>query len=212
MALESALCDTIVGALDADVIVAGRGGKLVYANPRARQRLGDPADDTPLAAIFADWDDELREHLTRAAQSSQWVPVNLNLTCPGGLQPIRFRARGIRQAGTGETLLLLMADRRRDQGFTQLKSLISDLNSELAERRHTQLQLQRALGSEERLHRELIHRVKNNLALLSALISFRRNASNDPDVREAMGDLEFRVRAIAAVHELLDRAGEIDFV
>lgn len=211
MALETALCDTIVGALDADVLVAGRGGRLVYANPKARARIGGAGDGTPLGQIFADWDDEIRQTLTRAAQSNQWVPVNLGLWQQGGLETIRFRARGIRQPGSGETLLLLMADRRRDQGFAQLRTLIRDLNSELADRRHTQTQLQRALDSEERLHKELIHRVKNNLSLLSALISYRRNATNDPDIREALSDLEQRVRAIAAVHELLDRAGEVDF-
>lgn len=210
--IDLALCDTIVTALDADVIVAGRGGKLIYANPRARQRIGEPIEGTALSEIFADWDDELRSHLNRAAQSNQWVPVNLSLKTGGQVEAIRFRARGLRNPESGEARLLLMADRRRDQGFHRLKELISELNAELAERQKVQLRLKEALASEERLHSELIHRVKNNLALLNALIHFRQTATNDPQVRDALRDLEHRVHAILAVHELLDRAGEIDFV
>lgn len=210
--METALCDTIVTALDADVIVAGRGGKLIYANPRARERIGDPPEGASLAGIFADWDEEMRDNLNRAAQSNQWVPVNLSIKQGGQVLPVRFRARGIRNREDGEAMLLLMADRRRDEGFHRLKELVGDLNSELAERRRIQLRLKQALESEERLHLELIHRVKNNLALLNALIHFRQNSTNDPEVRDALKDLEHRVHAILAVHELLDRAGEIDFV
>ena len=210
--IENALCDTIVGALDADVIVAGRGGHVVYANARAVKRLGDVAPDARLDTVFADWDEEMRAHLSRVAQSTQWVPVNLTPLGTGDGQSVRFRARGIREPESGEILLLLMAERHRDQGFDQLRSLIRDLNSELAERRRTQLKLEKALQSEERLHGELIHRVKNNLALLNALIHFRQSSTNNPDVKEALKDLEFRIHAILAVHDLLDRAGEIDFV
>ena len=207
---RNALCDSIVWALDADVLVVGEGGRLVYANRRALERLGQHDDDVPLEKVFRDWDDEMRAHLTRVAQSNQWVPVNLTPQSLG--EPVRFRARGLREKETGKVRLLLMADRRRDQGFHQLRNLIKELNHELHERQRIQFDLERALGSEERLHSELIHRVKNNLALLNALIHFRRNASNNPEVRDALKDLEMRIHAITAVHELLDRAGEIDHV
>lgn len=208
--LDDALCDVVISGLDADVVLVGRGGRLIYANPRARERLGDPADGAEVTDIFADWDADMRDQMTRTAQANQWVPVNLTPRANG--EAMRFRARGIRHGATGETMLLLLADRRRDQGFTRLKALVRELNQELSEKRRTQLALRGALDSEERLHSELIHRVKNNLSLLNALIHFRRNATNDPNVRESLKELEQRVHAILAVHDLLDRAGEIDYV
>ena len=108
--------------------------------------------------------------------------------------------------------MLLVADRNRDDGFKQLRQLIRELNRELDGKRRLNLRLQNSLNAETRLHRELIHRVKNNLSLLNAFVGAKINGSSDTNVQEALGDITHRILAISAVHDLLDQAGEIDYV
>ena len=206
------LCERILAGVDHEILLVGKGGRIVYTNRSAARTLehdGRATLDDVLRGLDGDW----RHGLRGAAQSSTLVPVNLRVISGShaGLE-MKFRARGLRDPESGEALLMLMADRNRDTGFSELKKLVRDLNSELAERRALQKKLETALESEQRLHHELIHRVKNNLTLLTSLIHFRQETSDDPAVTAVLDNLEHRILAILAVHEILDRAGEIDWV
>ena len=210
--LEGSLCNKVVNSLDEEIIVLNGQGHVSFANRRARDTLGEIEPDQPLSKLFVGLENGVGERLRRIAQSSIWAPINLTLgDGPHRGVSLKFRGRGF-VGDDGVQQIMLVASRDRDKGFEQLRSLVRDLNSELAERQKTNRRLNAALDSEERLHRELIHRVKNNLSLLSALISTRRSTSTSDDVRNVLEELEHRIQAVAAVHTLLDDAGEIDFV
>lgn len=200
----------IVDSFDEELFVFGAGGNLEYCNEIARLQLPEGEHHT-FDSLFGDGGVASRR-LAAVSGSSDWAPVNL----PSRLAPeadgeLKFRGRGMRTAD-GEIVSILLADRDRDEKFIQCRQLVQELNVQLAQRQKLNDQLTEALATEERLHRELIHRVKNNLALLQALISLRRYETSEPAVRDALDELEHRVHAIVAVHQLLDQAGEIDFV
>lgn len=74
----------------------------------------------------------------------------------------------------------------------------------IAVARHGDLmRLRQALKSERLINREIYHRVKNNLTLISSLLRLQSKASNDPRVSDALLDSESRVRTIAVIHEML---------
>ena len=209
--LSEPICNRVINSLDGEVIVIDRAGQVVFVNDRAIETLGAVPDKNRISDFFEGG--QGGERLRRIAQTSIWAPVNFTLKSgPMRGMELKFRGCGFREKGAQESQVLLVADRHRDQGFTQLRKLIRDLNRDLAERQQTANRLQGALVSEERMHTELIHRVKNNLSLLSALISTRRNTSQSEEARTALQDLEHRVQAIASVHEILDRAGAIEMV
>ncbi|GEM_PF-3414566 len=210
-ALTHTLCQGIVSRLEQEIILADRSGRILYANERAREGIDGEIEERRLRDIFSDTDPAPLEKLDYAMSSTQWMPANLTFA-HGSLAgvEVKFRARGYRE--DGQVRLLLIGDRNRDEGFRQLRDLVRRLNDELAEKRDLAHRLQRALDSEANLHRELIHRVKNNLALLTALVSLRRNATPDEAVEQALKDLEMRIHAIRAVHDILDQAGEISKV
>lgn len=210
--LSEKLCAKVVNSLDDEILVLDGAGAVSFANARATETFGSLEDGPPLSQLFEHTENGAAERLRRIAQSSIWAPVNFTLASgPHRGIELKFRGRGF-SGENGEAQILLVADRQRDKGFEQLRKLVRELNSELAARRRANRRLKGALASEERLHRELIHRVKNNLGLLSSLINTRRNAADDEGVRQALEELEHRVQAVAAVHELLDEAGEIDYV
>ena len=206
--LSDALCAKIVAGLSREILVADSNGAIVFANARAKEALEGTQVEN-LRDLFDDSDGELGSRLRKVGGSNQPFPINLTYSTGeyAGMEQ-KFRGRGLLD-DDDRLVTLLMADSHRDEGFTQLRKLVRRLNRELAQKHELAGELQRALDSEGNLHRELIHRVKNNLALLTALVSLRRNASDEDSVKEALKDLEMRIHAIRAVHDILDKAGEI---
>ena len=210
--LSQGRCQRIVEHLAHEVVLLGGDGSVLFGNEAARNAFGKDLDGGNFAELVIDTPNKPKRKLALAMRSNQWMPINLTIA-KGAMKGVELHMRGRGFRGDdGKPELLLIGDRRRDEGFQQLRALIRNLNQELAKRQEANSVLERALDAESRLHRELIHRVKNNLALLNALISFRRRATNNDEVQEALNDLEMRVHAIRAVHDLLDQAGEIDRV
>lgn len=73
-------------------------------------------------------------------------------------------------------------------------------------------ELQAALQAKDALMRELHHRVKNNMQLVSSLINLHDEMIADPDARRNMEELRLRVLSIAAVHERLYESAEVGAV
>jgi two-component sensor histidine kinase len=71
------------------------------------------------------------------------------------------------------------------------------------ERRNTEQQLQSSLAEKEALLQEIHHRVKNNLQVITSLLSIQATRAGNPEVQSILADTENRVRAIAALHESL---------
>ncbi|HEY6033074.1 MAG TPA: sensor histidine kinase, partial [Kofleriaceae bacterium] len=64
------------------------------------------------------------------------------------------------------------------------------------------------LEQKQALLREIHHRVKNNLQLVSSLLNLQASRITDPAVAELFADSRNRVRSMALVHENLYRAGD----
>ena len=66
---------------------------------------------------------------------------------------------------------------------------------------------ERALISKDATIREIHHRVKNNLQTVAAMLRLQARRASTAEAREALGEAELRVAAIAVVHESL--SGEV---
>jgi len=71
-------------------------------------------------------------------------------------------------------------------------------------------ELEKALVEKTVLLKEIHHRVKNNLAVISSLLSMRADATETPEVRLALEDSQQRVRSIALIHEHLYGSEHLD--
>lgn len=91
----------------------------------------------------------------------------------------------------------------------QQADLYQRVQLELRERRQIEAQLRSSLQEKEVLLKEVHHRVKNNLQIISALLSFQAEAIQDPRLLAALKDSENRLRAMALIHETIYQAEDL---
>ncbi len=87
---------------------------------------------------------------------------------------------------------------------TELESLIQVRTADL----------RRSLEEKEVLLREVHHRVKNNLQVISSLLALQQRRLEGTEAAQALGEAHARVRSISLVHDQLYRAadlGDVDF-
>lgn len=74
---------------------------------------------------------------------------------------------------------------------------------DITERRRAQEKIENALQEKIVLLNEVHHRVKNNLQVISSLLNLQAQHVDDPLLRQALGESQGRVRAMALTHQLL---------
>lgn len=80
---------------------------------------------------------------------------------------------------------------------------------DLTERKEIEDQLRKALKEKESLLREVHHRVKNNLQLISSLLNLQFSAIKDPQVGQLFKECQIRITSIALLHDTLHRSQDL---
>jgi PAS domain S-box-containing protein len=87
-------------------------------------------------------------------------------------------------------------------------SITRDVSSQIEEEQA----LMDSAKQKDMLIREVHHRVKNNLAILTSLVNMQKNEFTDHKTLDVFSDLQFRVKAMALVHEELYKSRNIEFI
>jgi two-component sensor histidine kinase/DNA-binding NarL/FixJ family response regulator len=85
----------------------------------------------------------------------------------------------------------------------ELRRTNSDLSLEIAERKKVEERLKASLEEKEVLLREVHHRVKNNLQIVSSLLDLQYFNINDKQAVQALRATQDRIKSMALVHEKL---------
>lgn len=115
---------------------------------------------------------------------------------------------------TGSLSLIYQSQKQFSENDLKFVSIISSAIAIEEERRTSQEINQKSLFEKEILLKEIHHRVKNNLQVISSLLFLQSEASNDGNAKEVLKESTARVRSIAMVHEKLYQSldlAQIDF-
>jgi two-component sensor histidine kinase len=86
------------------------------------------------------------------------------------------------------------------------------VNLDIDERKKAENEIESSLKEKEVLLKEIHHRVKNNMQIISSLVSLQADQSKDSTIREILQDVSNRVRSMAIVHEKLYQSTSLAWV
>jgi PAS domain S-box-containing protein len=155
--------------------------------------------DPAAGASFANWLAALHPGDREAAMSmikqamEQHIPLanEYRIVLPGGEQRWIVAAGNTTYDRSGKPLIM------------------SGICIDYTERKRTEKQVEDSLHEKETLLRELYHRTKNNMNIISSLVALQASAVNDLNVQRMFGDMQSRIRTMSLVHEKLYQSQDL---
>ncbi|MEH2435390.1 MAG: PAS domain S-box protein [Nostoc sp.] len=91
----------------------------------------------------------------------------------------------------------------------QQSSILEQAQTELVQRQKAQIKLKNALAEKEVLLKEVHHRVKNNLQIVSSLLQLQSQTLKDPEAIKALRESQNRIESISLIHKNLYTSANI---
>ena len=165
------------------ILITDFEGNYLWANSQASEMFGyDRLEmvDLNLARLIVP--EDLRTLPIRGASGKSGAPV---------LRECRARRK------TGEQLTVEMSCR------TLMDGRFMAIMRDVTERKRAENEMKASLREKEVLLREIHHRVKNNLQIVSSLLSLQSRSVKDPEALGKFTDSLERIKSIALLHEKL---------
>jgi PAS domain S-box-containing protein len=160
-------------------------GVMLYANARFAELLGFPLGELigqPFAHFVSPADQPLFETLLARGLVDRSSGALTLLSAAGTPLPVQISLRVLHDEGAARGCMIITDMSAAAEASAQLHNLVSE---------------------KELLLREIHHRVKNNLQIITSLLRIQARSLGDPRIREALLDSQNRIAVMALVHEQL---------
>ncbi|BAU15511.1 signal transduction histidine kinase [Leptolyngbya sp. NIES-3755] len=167
-------------------------GRCIYTNPRCEEILGHPLEES----LGDRW-----INYVHPDDRDRVVPAWIEDAKAGRSRTDQFRII----TSDGEIRWLYT---RTAPMFSAAGELVGHTGTieDITSQKMAEEQIKSSLLEKEALLKEIHHRVKNNLQIISSLIYLQAQRIDDPDVRQIFKDSQSRISSMALVHDSLYRS------
>ncbi len=212
------------------VLIADNRGRLLYANNATRSILGQtPAESigrSLVSVVFENEEDSekallaLEEHGRYHGEVTYVADNGESLTTEVTIAAVReLSEHGSAYVSISRDITLRkkteaeLENHRRNLEFL-VAERTSALEREIAENKATQRDLANSLEEKELLLKEVHHRVKNNMQVISSLLNIQAETAGNEVFSNLLGESQQRIKSMSLIHENLyqsENLQEIDF-
>ena len=217
------------GDLDAPVVV-DTNNEVGFLAEAFQQMVADLKESTVSRAYLNEILQSMKELLIVTDEEDRIRTVNLALLDELGYDEEALRGRPFAEiadhadespADAGEAfgeMALLAADGRRvpvtvssavlEDDAGRLEGIVR-VAQNVSDRHRAEAELRQSLAEKEALLKEVHHRVKNNLQIISSLLNLQEGELGDTLTERRFRESQNRIRSMALIHELLYRSEDL---
>jgi PAS domain S-box-containing protein len=174
----------------------------VYLSPQWLEMLGYKKDE--LAESFESWVSLIHP------EDEPWVMDTLNAHLQDSLVPYYFDYRVLTKSGEWKWISNQGKVVDRDENNLPLR--MTGTHKDISDRKQTEERLKASLKEKEVLLKEVHHRVKNNLYIISTLLKLQTKNFQDQKIIDIFQDSQNRISSMALIHEKLYRSQDLSSI
>ena len=192
--------ERIIESSPAAIIVLDFDGRVHRWSPAAERIFGWTEKEVigkPSPTVPQDFIEKLQIELDRLRNGKETL-----------LNPLftPFEVEGFKKDGTKIYLSLSVAP---IPGLSGKPESVINVITDLSERKEFEEKLQESIEEKEMLLKEIHHRVKNNLMIISSLLNLQANYLKDQESKEIFKESQNRAKSMALIHQRLYQSTDL---